>query len=238
MECFEAGLLSSVDTAGSDLSFGNGDALIDLIHLIGKREGLGQILAEGVKRASEKINGSSEFAMHVKGLELPGYDPRGMKGQALTYAVSDRGGCHLRSNTLRTEIIGKPRAYDRYVYDEIACVFGTFALGGEDYAEALSTIMDWSITAEEIRLIGEKALNLTRLFNIREGFTRQDDTLPQRLFNQPATRGPSKGQVVDKAAFEKMLDEYYQSMGWDNNGVPTEDKLKELGIDKISWILK
>jgi aldehyde:ferredoxin oxidoreductase len=252
MECFEAGLLSSEDTAGSDLSFGNGDALIDLIHLIGKREGLGQILAEGVKRASEKINGSSEFAMHVKGLELPGYDPRGMKGQGLTYAVSDRGGCHLRSNTLRTEIIGKPRAYDRYVYDEkaemirdlqlnyatynclIACVFGTFALGGEDYAEALSTIMDWSVTAEEIRLIGERALNLTRLFNVREGFTRQDDTLPQRLFSQPATRGPSKGQIVDKAAFEKMLDEYYECMGWDNNGVPTEDKLKELEIDKIA----
>jgi aldehyde:ferredoxin oxidoreductase len=252
MECYEAGLLSSEETAGSDLAFGNGDALIDLIHLISKRQGLGQILAEGVKRASEKINGSSEFAMHVKGLELPGYDPRGMKGQALTYAVSDRGGCHLRSNTLRTEIIGKPRAYDRYVYDEkaemirelqlnyatynclIACVFGTFALGGEDYAEALSAIMDWSVTAEEIRLIGERALNLTRLFNIREGFTRRDDTLPQRLFSQPATRGPSKGQVVDKAAFEKMLDEYYQCMGWDNNGVPTEDKLKELGIDKIS----
>lgn len=252
MECFEAGLLSSEDTGGSDLSFGNGDALIDLIHLIGKREGLGQILAEGVKRASEKINGSSEFAMHVKGLELPGYDPRGMKGQALTYAVADRGGCHLRSNTLRTEIIGKPRAYDRYVYDEkaemirelqlnyatfnclIACVFGTFALAAEDYAEALSTIMDWSVTAKEIRLIGERALNLTRLFNIREGFTRQDDTLPQRLFNQPATRGPSKGQVVDKAAFEKMLDEYYQCMGWDTNGVPTEDKLKELGLEKIS----
>jgi len=252
MECYEAGLLSSEETAGSDLAFGNGDALIDLIHLISKRQGLGQILAEGVKRASEKINGSSEFAMHVKGLELPGYDPRGMKGQALTYAVSDRGGCHLRSNTLRTEIIGKPRAYDRYVYDEkaemirelqlnyatynclIACVFGTFALDGEDYAEALSAIMDWSVTAEEIRLIGERALNLTRLFNIREGFTRRDDTLPQRLFSQPATRGPSKGQVVDKAAFEKMLDEYYQCMGWDNNGVPTEDKLKELGIDKIS----
>ena len=85
-----------------------------------------------------------------------------------------------------------------------------------------------------IRLIGEKALNLTRLFNIREGFTRQDDTLPQRLFNQPATRGPSKGQVVDKAAFEKMLDEYYHCMGWDKNGVPAKDKLKELGIDKIS----
>ncbi len=115
----------------------------------------------------------------------------------------------------------------------IACVFGTFALSAEDYAEALSTIMDWSVTAKEIRMIGERALNLTRLFNIREGFTRLDDTLPQRLFSQPATRGPSKGQVVDKAAFEKMLDEYYQCMGWDKNGVPTEAKLNELGLEKI-----
>jgi aldehyde:ferredoxin oxidoreductase len=158
----------------------------------------------------------------------------------------------LRSNTLRTEIIGKPRAYDRYVYEDkaemvrglqlnyatynclIACVFGTFALGPEDYAEALSAIMDWSQTAKDILLIGEKALNLTRLFNLREGFTRRDDTLPQRLFSQPAARGPSKGQVVERAAFEKMLNEYYQCMGWDNNGVPTEEKLKELGIEKIA----
>jgi aldehyde:ferredoxin oxidoreductase len=251
MECFEKGLISSKETAGVNLSFGNGDALIDCIHLIGQREGLGQILAEGVKRASEKIDGSAEFAMHVKGLELPGYDPRGMKGQALSYAVSDRGGCHLRSNTLRTEIIGKPRAYDRYVYNEkaemvrelqlnyatfnclIACVFGAFAISVEDYAAALSTIIDGSLTAKELWVIGERALNLTRLFNVREGFTRQDDTLPLRLFNQAATRGPSKGEVVDKDAFEKMLDEYYQCMGWDPlKGIPTDQKLKELEISR------
>lgn len=251
MECFEKGLISNKDAAGIDLSFGNGDALIECIHLIGKREGFGQILAEGVKKASEKIDGSAEFAMHVKGLELPGYDPRGMKGQALTYAVSDRGGCHLRSNTLRTEIIGKPRAYDRYVYDEkaemvrelqlnyatfnclIACVFGSFAISVEDYAEALSTIMDWPVTAKELWMIGERALNLTRLFNVREGFTRQDDTLPPRLFSQAATRGPSKGEVVDKDAFEKMLDEYYQCMGWDPlTGIPADQKLKELEISR------
>ncbi len=249
MECFEKGLISTRDTSGIDLSFGNGDALIDCIHLIGQREGLGQILAEGVKRASKKIDGSAEFAMHVKGLELPGYDPRGMKGQGLTYAVSDRGGCHLRSNTLRTEIIGKPRAYDRYVYDEkaqmvrelqlnyatfnclIACVFGAFAISVEDYAEALSSVVDWDLTAKALWRIGERALNLTRLFNVREGFRRQDDTLPPRLFNQAATRGPSKGEVVDKEAFEKMLDEYYQCMGWDPlTGIPTDQKLKELEI--------
>ncbi len=251
MECYEKGLISSQDAAGMDLVFGNGDALIECIHQIGKREGLGEILAEGVMRASGKIDGSTDFAIHVKGLELPGYDPRGMKGQALTYAVSDRGGCHLRSNTLRTEIIGKPRAYDRYVYDEkaemirelqlhyattncmIACVFGTFAISVEDYADALSAIMGRPVTAYGLQIIGEKALNLTRLFNLREGFTRQDDTLPQRLFSQAATRGPSKGEVVDKDAFEKMLDEYYQCMGWDPlTGIPTEQKLKELDISR------
>jgi aldehyde:ferredoxin oxidoreductase len=255
MECFEKGLITHKDTGGKDLSFGNGDALIDLVHSIGRREGAGQILAEGVKRASEKIDGSAEFAVHVKGLELPGYDPRGMKGQALTYAVSDRGGCHLRSNTLRTELIGVPRLYDRYAYDEkaemvrelqlnyatyncvIACLFGTFALSVEDYAEALSTILDWSITAKELRMIGERALNLTRLFNVREGFTRRDDTLPPRLFSLAATRGPSKGQVVDKDAFEKMLEEYYQCMGWDQlTGIPTDSKLKELGIQKKEFL--
>ena len=254
MECFEKGLISSKDTDGLDLSFGNGDALIDCIHLIGKRQGFGQILAEGVKRAAKKIAGSADFAMHVKGLELPGYDPRGMKGQGLTYAVSDRGGCHLRSNTLRTEIIGKPRPYDRYVYDEkaemvrelqlnyatfnclIACVFGAFAISVDDYAEALSSVVDWELTAEDLWQIGERALNLTRLFNIREGFTRQDDTLPPRLFSQAATRGPSKGEVVDKAAFEKMLDKYYQCMGWDPlTGIPTDKKLKKLSISKDDW---
>ena len=254
MECFEAGLLSDEDTGGADLSFGNGDALMECIHLIGKREGFGRILAEGVKRAAEKIEGSAEFAMHVKGLELPGYDPRGMKGQGLTYAVSDRGGCHLRSNTLRTEIIGKPRLYDRYVYDEkgemvrelqlnyatfnclIACVFGAFAISVEDYAEALTSVVGWELTAEALWRIGERALNLTRLFNVREGFTRLDDTLPPRLFNQAATRGPSKGEVVDKKAFEQMLDEYYRCMGWDPlTGIPTDQKLKELSISEDDW---
>ena len=249
MECSEKGLITSNNTGGIDLTFGSGDALIGCLDLIGRREGIGQILAEGVKRASGQIEGSSGFAMHVKGLELPGYDPRGMKGQALTYAVADRGGCHLRSSTLKTEIIGIPRLYDRYAYDEkagmvrelqlnnatynclIACLFGTFALSLEDYAEALSTLMDAPITVEELRSMGERALNLARLFNSREGFSRRDDTLPARLFSQAATRGPSKGEVVDRDAFEKMLVEYYQCMGWDKRtGQPTEEKLKELGI--------
>ena len=198
---------------------------------------------------SEKIEGSSRFAIHVKGLELPGYDPRGMKGQGLTYAVSDRGGCHVRSNTLRTELLGLPEPIDRYAYENkaemvrnlqlgyatfdciISCLFGAFAIMPEDYADAISAETGWPITPEKLRTIAERAWNLSRLFNVREGFSRAQDTLPERLFAESSTAGPSKGQKVDRQAFEKMLDEYYEAAGWDKTtGIPTEIKLEELGI--------
>jgi len=248
MECFERGLITREDTGGIDLRFGNGDALLKLVPMIAQREGVGDVLAEGVKRVSEKLDGSADFAIHVKGLELPGYDPRGMKGQGLTYALADRGGCHVRSNTLRTELLGLPEPIDRYDYKGkakmvrelqlnyalfdcvITCLFGAFAIAPQDYAEAISAITGWSLTQEDLRTIAERAWNLTRLFNIREGFNRKDDTLPGRLFEEASTTGPSKGQVVDRESFEKMLDDYYEEAGWDNNGIPTPEKLEELGL--------
>ena len=252
MECFERGLLPERETGGLDLSFGNGEALLELIHLIGKREGIGRLLSEGVKIASEKIEGSSRFAMHVKGLEPPGYDPRGMKGQALTYALSDRGACHLRSNTLRTELLGLPQPVDRYGYEGkaamvrelqltyvifdslIGCAFGGFAITQKDYVDGVAALTGWPFTLKELRQIAERTWNLTRLFNVREGFTRKDDTLPLRLFEEASSKGPSKGQVVDRIAFEKMLDDYYQIVGWDRlTGSPTEKKLIELGIESL-----
>jgi len=233
MECFEKELLSETDTDGLTLQFGNKHALVEMIHRIGKREGIGRLLSEGVKRAATKIKGSEFFAIHVKGLELPGYDPRGMKGQALTYALSDRGGCHLRSNTLRTELMGLPVALDRYSYENkaemvreiqlrpvifnsvVACFFSTFALTIEDYAEAISAATGWPLTPEKLLLIAERIWNLTRLFNVREGFQKADDTLPERLFTQASSKGPSKGEVVDRASFEKMRETYYRIAGWD-----------------------
>ena len=251
MECFERGLITREDTGGIELIFGNGDALLDTIVLIGKREGIGELLSEGVMRASGKIPGTGDFAMHVKGLELPGYDPRGMKGQGLTYALSDRGGCHVRSNTLRTELLGLPEPIDRYGYTDkaamvwnlqlayatcdciIACLFGAFAITPEDFAEAISAATGWDLTLEELRTIAERAWNTTRLFNVREGFTKQDDTLPGRLFAQSSTAGPSKGQGVDRDAFEKMIEDYYGVAGWDRaTGIPTDEKLKALGIER------
>jgi aldehyde:ferredoxin oxidoreductase len=252
MECFEKGLISEKDTGGIDISFGNGDALIEVIHLIAKTEGIGQVLSQGVKIASAQIKGSSPCAIHVKGLELPGYDPRGMKGQGLTYALSDRGACHVRSNTLRTEILGRPHPVDRYAYEGkpamvrelqldyatydclIACAFGAFAITSQDYADAVAAITGWPFSQEELRLVAERAWNLTRLFNVREGFNRKDDTLPERIFTEPATRGPSNGQVMDRASFEKMLDEYYEIVGWNKLiGIPTDKKLRELGLEKL-----
>ena len=252
MECFERGLISKKDTGGIDLSFENGNALIEVIHLIAKKEGIGHLLSEGVKRASKMIEASSDFALHVKGLELPGYDPRGMKGQGLTYALSDRGACHVRSNTIRTELLGLPQPFDQYGYEGkpamvrdlqlayatydclVACIFGAFAITLRDYAEAVAAITGWPMTQEELGSIAERVWNLTRLFNVREGFGRKDDTLPERLFAEASSRGPSNGQVMDNDSFEKMLDEYYQIVGWDNlTGIPKKEKLKELGIEKL-----
>ena len=175
-----------------------------------------------------------------------------MKGQGLTYALSDRGACHVRSNTIRTELLGIPQPIDRYAYEGkaqmlrdlqlnyatydslIACIFGAFAISLDDYAEALQTLTGWAITSAELRLIAERAWNLTRLFNVREGFARKDDTLPERLFTLASTKGPSKGQVVDRSVFEKMLDEYYQIVGWDKvTGIPKKEKLMELGIENL-----
>ena len=250
MECFEKGLISKEETDGIDLSFTNGSVLLEVIHKIAKCEGVGMLLAEGSKRISEKVEGSKDFAIHIKGLELPGYDPRGMKGQGLSYALSDRGGCHVRGNTLRTEIMGLPEPIDRYGYENkaamvrnlqltyatcdcvIACLFGAFAITMQDYAEAISALTGWEVTEGELQTVAERAWNLTRLFNVREGFTRLDDTLPERLFTQGSTKGPSKGEVMDRASFEKMLDDYYDLVGWDKStGIPKEEKLKELEIE-------
>ncbi|MDF1555305.1 MAG: aldehyde ferredoxin oxidoreductase family protein [Deferrisomatales bacterium] len=251
MECRERGLLSDQDVDGLDLRFGNGEALLAAVHCIARREGVGALLAEGVKRASEQIPGSRDFAIHVKGMELPGYDPRGMKGQGLTYAVSDRGGCHVRANTLRTELMGLPVPVDRYAYAGkagmvrelqiayascdcvIACLFGAFAITQEDHAAAIAAATGRPFTRDDLRTVAERAWNLTRLFNLREGFGPGDDTLPERLFSEASTAGPSQGEVVDRESFAQLRAEYYAVMGWDRDtGVPTAAKLRELGLER------
>ncbi|MEA2044934.1 MAG: aldehyde ferredoxin oxidoreductase family protein [Euryarchaeota archaeon] len=192
----------------------------------------------------EACQGSARVAprcsMAIKGMELPGYDPGGALGQALSYATSNRGGCHLRAYMIGPEIMGKPKLIDRlsfagkpglvYRFQNLAaavdslimCKFSSFALGDEEYATLLGAAVGQEYASEDILLAGERTYNLERLFNLREGFTKKDDTLPERTFDR-----------VDRRRFEEALSEYYRWRGWDEEGVPGQDKLEELGIEPL-----
>ncbi len=247
MECVEKGLLKESDI-GFPMSFGNDESIINAIHHIGKGEGPGKRWGQGVKKLAQQIEGAHEFAMHVKGLELPAYDPRGSTGMALAYATSDRGGCHLRSWPIGDELLATEGRMDLVSLEFKAelvktqqdlfgmincsgmCLFATFAVNLKQITPFLHAVtgLDVYSSSEEVMKVGERVNNLVRLFNIREGLTRDLDTLPKRFFSEPLEEGPSRGRVV---RLDQLMDEYYMVRGWDVSGVPGEDKLKELGID-------
>lgn len=248
MECVEKGILSESDI-GFSLDFGNAESIIKAVHLIGRREGPGMLWGEGVKRMAEKLEGAQDLAMHVKGLELPAYDPRGSTGMALAYATSDRGGCHLRSWPIGEELLATENRLDLVSVElkpELVktqqdlfclinstgmCLFVTFALNLKQITAFLheATGIEAFASSAELLKIGERVNNLVRLFNIREGLTKELDTLPKRFFEQPLREGPSKDQVVE---LELLMEEYYTVRGWDSDGVPTKEKLKELTIEQ------
>jgi len=256
MELYERGILTDADTDGLCLKFGNDQAMVELTRRIALREGkLGDLLAEGWIKASEKIGkGSDRLIMGVKGLGLPAYEPRGVFGHALSYATSIRGGCHLRAYMIAAEILGVPKKMDPLttegkaemckmfqdyfaVVDSVeVCKFVTFALTPEDFALALKASTGWDFTAETVLKTGERIYNLERLIQCREGIRRKDDTLPERFLKEPAPVGPPKGKVVP---LDEMLDEFYKLRGWDpKTGIPLPKKLKELGLEKESEMVK
>ena len=241
MEMSERGIIQS------ELRFGRADLLHDVIRDIAYRRGLGDELAEGSYRFAERY-GVPELSMSVKKLELPAYDPRAMQGQGLLYATSNRGGCHMRGNMLGPEVLAIPRLVDRFAYQGkaglvarnqdsaaaidslVLCKFAHLALNEEFFARFLRAVTGEPFTTEDLWRAGERIWNLERLYNLREGFTREDDTLPRRLLEEPIPSGPSKGYVVH---LEPMLEEYYAFRGWDRSGVPTRAKLEELGLDGL-----
>ena len=249
MECREKGLLGKAELGDLDLSFGNHAAMVEMVRRIGKRQGLGDLLAEGTRRAAEKIGGNSlHFAMQVKGMETPAYDPRGAKAMALTYSTSPRGGCHERGLVSR-ETFGATPYLDplsiegkgsvaRFYHDRTSfvdalgyCIFPPNN-GGMEFAEIaglFSHVVGVSFSEPDLFRTGERIWNLERLFNLREGLTGRDDTLPPRLLQEPMPAGPAKGQVVELAV---LLKDYYQTRNWDENGVPRFEKLKELGLEE------
>jgi len=263
MECYENGILTKEDTGGKDLRFGNAEAMLQTVQMIGRREGLGDKLAEGVKRAAEKIGrGSEKFAIHVKGQELPMHEPRLKRAIGLGYAISPTGADHMHNlhdtgitgwglalqrltalgilEPLPLEDLGprKVRALIYFVHWRVInnslliCDFLPW-----DYVqktEIVRAVTGWNTTAWELMKTGERITTMARAFNIREGFTKDDDWLPKRFF-QPQTSGALSETAVSPEKLKKARSTYYEMMGWDENGVPTETKLDELDI---GWVAK
>ena len=245
MECFERGLLSAEQTDGLELHFGDGEASLRAIEMIAAREGFGDIMAEGVKKLAEHIGaGSERFAMHVKGMEFPGYEPRGAFGGALSYAVSPRGACHRRAWPPAHELLGDypPYAIEgkaemvKELYDQncilhslLVCDFQSkfIPLSMADYTQYFQAVTGEDISEEEFPTIAGRIETLIRMFNLREGLTRKDDTLPYRTLHEPLPDGPAKGQSIGEENLNRMIDEYYACRGWDSSGIPTEETLKK-----------
>jgi aldehyde:ferredoxin oxidoreductase len=259
IECFQRGLLTLDDTENMALEFGDPNAMLSLIRRMAYREGLGDILADGVKAAAKKIGGDADYyAMHVKGLELPGYDVRGAKAHGLNYATAYTGADHCRGYAFQ-EIFGIPVPYEvdrlsienkgsltkwnqdlRVVTTDCATMCGFIldmalpADAAENTAHLMTAITGIETGPEDVWTIGERVNNLARAFNAREGFARRDDTLPDRLKNEPLPGGASKGEHIPQADLDAMLDEYYQARGWDKvTGAPTPEKLSQLGLEDI-----
>lgn len=260
MELFEKGLLTTHDTGGLELNFGNHKAMIELIRMIAFREGFGGLLADGVKVAAQQIGkGAEKYAMHVKGLELPAYDVRGAYGQGLNYATSFTGADHNRGYAIQ-EIFGVTVPYptDRFSTENkgdltmwnqdvraatcdsptMCCFILDTALAPvalRNTAALMEAVTGITYTAGEVMKVGERINNLARAFNVREGFGRAEDTLPERVMTEPLKAGPSKGHLISKEDLDFMLDQYYKARGWDpDNGVPTRAKLTELGLAYVA----
>jgi aldehyde:ferredoxin oxidoreductase len=247
IECYERGIISDEDTGGLALSFGDEKAYFELIHKIGKREGIGDILAEGVREAAKKFGkGSEKFAMHSKGLEQSAYETRAGAGQVLAYAVNDRGADHNRIWTgqffvgeQRHAIEGKAEMVKQHQCTRSApdimgvCRFVSYHIDFDDYGELITAATGIKTSGADILQAAERTFNLTRAFNKRAGFTRADDHVPARVLEEPLPDGPTRGAFVKRSDFEKMLDEFYEISGWDKTGTPTDAKLKELGLEDI-----
>ncbi|MCE4605530.1 MAG: aldehyde ferredoxin oxidoreductase family protein [Desulfurococcales archaeon] len=233
--------------------WGNSHALLQLIWMTAYRNRIGDLVAEGAKRLAEYF-GVPEAAVHVRGMEMPAYDPRGINSMALAYATSNRGGCHLRAYSVSFDVLGVPKKFDplgidmekvqlvkmqqdyfSFIDSIIVCKFNTFSSGPEDYVDLMKAAMGWEdFTVEELLETGERIYNTERLFAVREG-TNYRDTLPKRLLEEPLPDGPAKGKTA-KEALEKYLPEYYKIRGWED-GKPLPETLKRLGLDEFLYIV-
>lgn len=259
IEAFAKGFLTTKDTGGLELKFGDTASVDYLLEKIASREGIGDMLAKGVKKAAAEMGGSADdFAVHVKGLESPAWGPRSVPGMGLALATADRGGCHQRAFPILYECGGE---WDGEPVDRLAlkgkgvivahlqnylaaldtfvkCDFATYGIKDVTYARMLEAAVGEEWNVEKLMLLGERVWNQIRLFNLREGFTRADDTLPKRFTDEPLPDGPYAGAKITLEDLDQLLDEYYAVRGWDNEGKPTAEKLKTLGLDNLPVLVK
>ena len=254
-DSFERGYITKKDTDGLDLVWGSAEAVIEMVKMIGERKGVGKLLGEGVRNAARELGGNAhEFAIEVKGLEPPAHDPRAHFTVALGFATSNRGACHLAgfthdfeaSNT-SIEDLGSPPLTQRFTIDGRAenvyrmqnlmsmfdsLTFCKFLLFGDGLAvkpliDYLNCITGWDFDHEEFFRTGDRIFNIKRLYNTRLGISRRDDTLPPRMLVQK-----KEGTTNELPPLNLMLGEYYDYRGWDEFGIPTIERLEELGLDQ------
>lgn len=269
MEAYEKGIITKEQTGGLEIKWGSSDAIIKLVELIGNREGIGDLLGEGVWRAAQKLGkGAEDFAIHVKGREVPMHEHRGKRNVGLMYAVADRGACHMEwehddyweADTYLKPELGMVAAElpNRTLLDYgpsktkiakiladlwsmcnslVVCVFDIYPGGGIEHSTLLGILnaaTGWDMTMKEYMQAGDRAIDLTRAFNAREGLTREDDTLPKRLM-EPLPDGAFAGKPFGQDILDTMLDNYYTLRGWDKKtGIPTRAKLETIGLGEVA----
>ena len=248
IECYRRGLITVNDTDGLELTFDDAVGLIALIEKIAQRDGFGDLLAEGTKRASEKIGqGSDKFAMHSKGQGLAAYEPRGLVGMGLVYATATPGANHSYGPTLTPESVELKdmlthkdkarvvrREQNKYCLQDsmMFCAFSRFGMDDARRLKFTNAVTGWGYSNEDSINIADRIYTLERLFNVREGFSKENDTLPWRCLNEPMPNGPAKGNIIP---LEGMLTEYYRERGWNKDGIPKKETINKLGLaDLIS----
>ena len=246
MELYQRGAIKEEDCAGVPLEWGSTKALVEWTKRIGNPETeLDWLMSSGSARLCEHY-GMPEVSMSVKKQEMPAYDARGIQGIGITYATSNRGGCHVRGYMISPEVLGLPQQLDRTVPDDKAawaktfqdltavidsmghCLFTSFAMGAQEYTDLLNAATGTHYTAEEVLEIGDRIYNIERMFNKAAGMKPEDDRLPKRLLQEPIVNGPSKGMV---SQLPLTLPQYYEARGW-VNAFPTDETLKKLGLDE------
>ena len=250
LECFEKGVLTARDTGGRDLRFGDPSLLLELVEQTGKRQGFGDLLAEGSFRLAERLGKDSRRLLHCfKKVEVAGHSARALKGMSLGYATATRGGSHHDArptlqyagefDRTRAEIAPlfafRTQNFTALNDSLTQCRFASErGFGGtinENYLTMIRAVTGWDVTREELETIGERIYNLERVFNCREGIRREDDALPYRASREPIPGGASRGMFTPEEEFQGMLEAYYRLRGWGPDGVPTAEKLTSLGLE-------